>query len=57
VDRLLITLHGLLSIPQALYSKIKRLTCADFYICDFDRCDPLVLILYGDMFIFIGCSR
>jgi hypothetical protein len=31
------------------------LTCVDFYLCDFDRCDPLVLILYGDVIIFIGC--
>jgi hypothetical protein len=23
----------------------------------FDRCDPLVLILYGDVIIFTGCPR
>jgi hypothetical protein len=57
VDRLLMALHGLLPIPQDLYSRIKELTCANFYLCDFDRCDPLVLILYGDMIIFIGCPR
>jgi hypothetical protein len=48
-------LHRLLPIPQALYSRIEELTCVDFYLCDFDRCDPLVLILYGDVIIFIGC--
>jgi hypothetical protein len=28
--------------------------CADFCPCDFDRSDPLVLVLYEDVIIFIG---
>jgi hypothetical protein len=51
VHRLLIALHGLLPIPQAWYFKMD-VTCANFYLCDFDRCDSLVLVLYGDMIIF-----
>jgi hypothetical protein len=27
----------------------------DLYLCDFDRCDTLVLILYGDVIFSIGC--
>jgi hypothetical protein len=57
VDRLLMAFHGLLPIPRAWYSKIKELTCADFYLCDFDRRDPLVLILHEDIVIFVGCPR
>jgi hypothetical protein len=45
VDRLLMALDRLLPIPQAWYSKIKELTCGDFYLHDLDRCHPLVLIL------------
>jgi hypothetical protein len=55
VHRLLISLHGLLPIRGAWYFRINELTCADFYICDFDRCDSLVLVLYVDMIIFVGC--
>jgi hypothetical protein len=54
---MMMTLHGLLPIPQALYSKIEELTCMDLYLCDFDRCDTLVLILYGDVIFSIGCPR
>jgi hypothetical protein len=50
VDRLLMTLHGLFPIPRAWYSGIKELTHTYFYLCDFNRCDRLVLILYGDVF-------
>jgi hypothetical protein len=52
---LTIALHELSPIPQAWYFKIDELTCADFYPCDFERCDPLVLVLYGDVIIFVGC--
>jgi hypothetical protein len=31
--------------------------CADFYLCDFDRSDPLVLVLYGDVIIFAGSPK
>ena len=33
---------------------INELTCAYFYLCGIDRCDPLVLVLYGDVIIFKG---
>jgi hypothetical protein len=47
----------LLPVPKAWYFRINELTCVDFYLCDFDRCDSLVLILYGDMIIFVVCPR
>jgi hypothetical protein len=55
--RLLIALHRLLPLPRAWSFKIKELTYANFYLCDFDRCDPLVLILYGDAIIFTVCPQ
>jgi hypothetical protein len=53
--RLLIALLRLLPTPQAWCFKINELTCANLCICDFDRCDPLVLLLYEDVIIFAGC--
>jgi hypothetical protein len=29
--------------------------CVNVYHCDFDRHGPLVLSLYGDVIIFLGC--
>jgi len=49
---LLIVLHGLLPMPRDLYFSINELNSIDFYLCDFDICDPLVLLLYGDVFLF-----
>jgi hypothetical protein len=43
-------------IPRDWYFKID-VTCVYFYLCDFDRCDPLVLALYGDVIIFARCPR
>jgi hypothetical protein len=40
---------------MSLVFQDQELTCADLYLCDFDRCDPLVLILYGDVIIFARC--
>jgi len=57
VDNMLAALDGLLLIPQAWYFRNDELTCANFSLWDFDRCDPLVLILYGDMIIFTGCPK
>jgi len=50
-------LHRLLLIPRAWYSRIVELIFVDFNRCDFDRCDPLVVILYGDIVIFTRCPR
>jgi hypothetical protein len=33
------------------------LACVEFYPCDLDTCDLHVLIMYGDMIVFIGCHR
>jgi hypothetical protein len=57
VHMLLVSPHGLLPLPRAWYFNMKELTCAYFYLCDFNICDPLVMILYGDMIIFVGCLR
>jgi hypothetical protein len=57
VDRLLMELQKMIPIPRAWYSKIKELTCTYLYLFGFDRCDPLVLILYEDMIFSIGCLR
>jgi len=48
-------LHRLLPIPRALYFRNEELTCVDFYHCDFDGSNTLVLIMYGDVIIFAGC--
>ena len=57
VDRLMVTLHRMLSKP-IFYSRTDELTYVNNYLCDFDRqCDPLALILYGDMIMFIGFPR
>jgi hypothetical protein len=53
VNRVLIALHGFLPILQDWYFRM-HVSCVDFYLCDFDRCDSLVLVLYGDVIIFIG---
>jgi hypothetical protein len=45
-------LYGMLFALQAWYFKINEMTCADFYLCDFDRSNPLALVLYGDVIIF-----
>jgi hypothetical protein len=57
VHKTMITLHGLLTIPQAFYSRIKELNCMDLYLCEFDRCDTLVLILYGDVIFSTRCLK
>jgi hypothetical protein len=57
VHRMMITLHELLPIPQAFHSRIEELTSMVLYICDFDKCDTLVLILYGDVVFSIKCPR
>jgi hypothetical protein len=51
-DKLLMALRRLLPIRRAWYSMIHELTYAYFYICNFNRYDTFVLILYGDVIIF-----
>ncbi len=46
VHGLLIALHELLLLPRAWYFRMDGI-CAGIYLCDFDRFDPLVLVLYG----------
>jgi hypothetical protein len=57
VHKLLVALHGMLPILQVWYFKIDELTCTNFYLCDFDRYNPLVFLLYGDVIIFAGHPR
>jgi hypothetical protein len=45
----MLALCGLLHRPDF---KINELICAYFYLCDFDRSNPLVLFLYRDVIIF-----
>jgi len=54
VHRMMMTLHGFFPIPRALYSNIEELNGMDIYLCHFDRCDTLVLILCGDALFSIG---
>jgi len=57
VHRMMMILHGLLPIPRALYSKIEEMTCMELYLCDFNRCNTLVLILYGEVIFSTVCPR
>jgi hypothetical protein len=57
VHGLLVALDGLLHIPRAWCFMIDELTWSNSYLCDFDRYDTLVLVLYGDVIIFAGHPR
>jgi hypothetical protein len=55
VDWFLMVLHRLFPISQAFYFRIEELTCLDFYLCNFNKCEPYVSTLFSDMIIFMGC--
>jgi hypothetical protein len=54
--KMLTSMHGLFIEPQAWYLKIGELNCIVVYHCDFDGIDSHVLVLYGYVIIFTGCS-
>lgn len=46
-------MHGLLLVPQPWYFMMDEI-CAYVYLCGFDRSNPLILVLYGDVIVFVG---